>query len=109
MLKLTTAVAAVLLLASSAQAATPAQQLASFLKPALTAKYAGHVFTKVYCKIPSMTATKATCIAAFTQSSAELKGNFHVAITINRSTGGVTWKATSVTCADLKTGKPVKC
>ena len=93
----------------SAPAATPSQQLAAALKPAITAKYAGRTFQMVTCAIPSATARHATCLAHFTQRSAGLKGVFRVAVTIDRSTGGVTWRATSATCTDLQTGKPVRC
>ena len=84
-------------------------QLAAALKKPISAAYKGYLFTKVACSIPSPTAAKARCNAFFTHKTQELKGVFRIAVTIDRSTGGVRWKATSASCTDLRTGATVRC
>jgi hypothetical protein len=104
------AMAAALAFVGSAQAAnSPNVQLAAAMKRSVAATYKGYVFTRVTCTIPSTTATHAACNAYFTHKPQQLKGVFHLAITIDRSTGGVRWRATSASCTDLRTGAKVKC
>jgi hypothetical protein len=102
---------AALVVAGSAQAAdTPSTRLAAAMKRSIAATYGkSYVLTKVTCAIPSSTSTHASCNASFTRRSQQLEGVFHIAVTINRSTGGVTWRATSATCTDLVTGAKVRC
>jgi len=83
--------------------------LARALKGALTRTYKGYAFTRVSCWIPSPTSTRARCTARFVHAAQSLKGVFGIAVTIDRSTGGVRWQATSATCADLASGKKVAC
>jgi hypothetical protein len=85
-------------------------KLAAALKKSIAATYKqGYVFNRVTCAVPSKTATRASCKAAFTYRKQRLKGVFKIAVLIDRSTGGVSWKATSVSCADLKSGAKVAC
>lgn len=106
---LTTLVAA-LALAGVAQAATgEGAQLAAALRKPIQKVYKGYVFTKISCVVPSTTAKKATCNAFFTHKAQGLKGDFQIAVTIDRSTGNISWRATSATCIDLASGKAEKC
>jgi hypothetical protein len=104
---------AVLAFAGSAQAATgDGAKLAKALKPNIASFYkskgSSDVFTKVTCVLPS-TASTGHCKAYFTNKSQRLTGWFAVTATIDRSTGGVRWRATRVTCRDSKTGASLKC
>lgn len=102
---------AVLCLAGAAQAAGGENaELAAVLKPAIQKRYTnGDVFSRVTCDVPSMKATRATCNAYFTNTGEQLKGVFHVDVTIARSTGNITWQEKSVSCTDLKSGKTLAC
>ena len=101
---------AALALAGQAQAADgESAKLAAALKRSMASTYHGYVFTKVACSIPSATATKAACNAHFTHRAQQLEGVFRIAVTIDRKTGGVSWKATSATCTDLVSGKKIRC
>jgi hypothetical protein len=110
-LRLSAVAVAALALVGAAEAADGDNvRLAAAMKRSVAATYkTGYVFTRVTCRIPSSTATRATCNAYFTKRSQGLKGVFHIAVTIDRSTGGVGWKATSAACTDLKTGAKVRC
>ena len=66
------------------------------------AKGSDDVFTTVACTI-GRAATSATCHASFTNRSAGTRGVFVVKVTSS------TWRATSVSCRSLTTGKAVKC
>jgi hypothetical protein len=106
-------VIAALVFVGSAQAATPDNvKLATALKTSLQRTYkskgSDDVFTKVTCVLPNM-ATTGHCKAYFTSASLRETGWFAVTATINRSTGGVRWTLTKVTCKDSKTGAPVSC
>jgi hypothetical protein len=103
------AIAALVIVGSATATVSPGVKLAAALKPSVAATYKGYVFTRVTCSIPSATATRASCNAYFTHRQQQLKGVFHLAITIDRSTGGVRWRATSASCTDLRTGAKVKC
>lgn len=110
MLKVAAAFAALGIAASAQAADTPSTKLAAAMKRSVAATYGkGYVWTRVTCTIPTATATRATCNASFTRRAQRLKGVFHIAVTIDRSTGGVRWRATSVSCTDLATGARVKC
>jgi hypothetical protein len=74
---------------------SPSAKLAASLEQAVSAAYDGYVFTKVTCTLPSATATSARCKAFFTNKASGLKGVFHIAVTIDRKTGRVRWRATS--------------
>jgi hypothetical protein len=109
-----TAAAAATIAVSVAQAAKPtdAMVLAAHLKTSIQATYRhkvpGLLFTNVTCALPSG-ATKGRCKAHFELQARRLKGVFRVTATVDRSNGGVHWKATSAACRDVRTGKPVKC
>ena len=110
MLKGLTALAATLALtgaATAATAATPTERnVAKTLKAAMQkfykAKGSEDVFTTVSCKV-GRTATAATCRASFTNPAAGTRGVFVVKVTSS------SWRATSVSCHSLTTGKAVRC
>jgi hypothetical protein len=111
-LSLSAALALTVLLAAAPALAAGGEgaKLAASLKKSLVATYKpGYTFTKVSCVVPTKTATKSSCNAAFTYPKQRLRGMFRIAVTIDRSTGGVRWKATSVSCTDLKSGAKVRC
>jgi hypothetical protein len=111
LLRAAAAALAALALAGAALAADgQSAKLAAAMKRSVAATYAnGYVFSRVTCAIPSTTATRASCNAYFTLQRQRLKGVFRLAITIDRSTGGVRWRATSASCTDLKSGAKVRC
>jgi hypothetical protein len=112
LVRLIAAVALTLLFAAAPALAAGGDgpKLAAALKKSISATYKhGYVFDKVTCAVPSKTATRASCKAAFTYRKQRLKGVFRIAVLIDRSTGGVSWKATSVACTDLKSGAKVAC
>jgi hypothetical protein len=107
-------VLAAVALAGTAGAARPADSsvLATNLKKSMQASYKksvpGLVFTRVTCALPAR-ATAGRCKAAFTIRPRRLKGVFTVSATVNRSSGGVRWRAVSAACTDTRTGKRVSC
>jgi len=110
-LKPATIALAALCVAGAAQAAGgESAKLAAALKPAIQKVYRnGDAFSRVTCDVPSTTATQATCNAYFENTGQQLEGVFHVVVKIARSSGNITWQAKSVSCTDLKSGKPVAC
>jgi hypothetical protein len=106
-LRALTALVAALALAGAATAATPAERsVAKTLKTAMQkfykAKGSADVFTTVACTI-GRAQMAATCNASFTNRSAGTRGVFVVKVTSSN------WRAMSVTCHSLKTGKALKC
>ena len=106
------AAAAGLLLVPAALAATPADiklagQLKTQMQRTYSAKAPGTTITAVTCKI-NAARTGATCAAHFTRRTQNLKGVYQVTVAAD-STGNADWKATSATCANLRTGARVKC
>ena len=103
--------AVALAIAGFAQAATPdSVKLANALKANMTSLYKkkapDHAITKGTCVLPAM-ATVGHCKAYFTIVSQQAKGFYSVTASIDRTTGGVRWKETKVTCVDSKTGAQV--
>jgi len=103
--------AVALAIAGSAQGATgDGAKLAAALKANMASLYKrkapDHAITKVTCVLPAM-ATVGHCKAYFTIVSQQAKGFYSVTASIDRTTGGVRWKETKVTCVDSKTGAQV--
>jgi hypothetical protein len=106
------AAAGALLLVPCALAATPnelglAKALKTQMQRTYAAKAPGTKITTVTCKI-NAAGTGAKCAAHFTRSSQKLKGVYRVTVSADAS-GNASWKATSVTCANIRTGAKVKC
>jgi hypothetical protein len=105
-------VAGSLAAAASAARPTDASVLAKSLKTSLQTSYRktvpGLVFTKVTCSL-ARGAAAGRCSAAFALSARGLKGVYTIKATVNRKTGGVRWRATSVACTDGRTGKRISC
>lgn len=78
----------------------------------MQARYKGSVpgirFTKVSCTLVKSHA-KGHCVARFTLASQQVNGVYQVAITVDTTTGGVHWRATSVACTDSNTGARLGC
>jgi hypothetical protein len=68
----------------------------------------GLVFGRVTCKLAA-NLKSGHCKARFTYAARQLNGVYQVAATIDPRTGGVHWRATSVSCTNTRTGKKVAC
>jgi len=107
-------VAAALVLAASASAATPAQHVAAQLKPQLQAALKKQyptlkvTFTKITCAI-AKNGKSGRCAAYFQIPAARAIGAFTIGLTINPSTGKYTWKQLAAACKDSSTGQKLAC
>ena len=68
----------------------------------------GLVFHRVSCTLAA-NLKSGRCKASFTYPAQHLNGVYQVAATIQQKTGGVRWRATSVSCTSSRTGKKVDC
>jgi hypothetical protein len=93
-------------------AQSPATKLAAALKTSMQRTYKttvpGLVFRRVTCKLSANLKT-AQCDARFTWAAQRRNGVYKVTASIDRTTGGVRWRATSVSCTNSQTGKKVAC
>jgi hypothetical protein len=89
-----------------------AAKLAASLKASMTRTYKpsvpGLVFTKVTCTL-AKDRKSGKCAAAFTWKAQKRKGVYQVQTKIDPTTGGVQWRAVSVACTSLATGKKIAC
>jgi hypothetical protein len=93
-------------------AATPneialAKTLKTEMQRTYNARHAGTRFTTVTCRI-NAAGTGARCVAHFTRKAQGLKGSYRVTVAADAA-GNASWKATSVSCANLRTGAKVEC
>jgi hypothetical protein len=112
--RLALCLAAVLFLvaATSALAATPAQQFAKQLKRSMQTYYnradPGLKITTVTCRVAKNDRT-GRCNARFTRASQRARGLFVIGVTIDPATGNVKTKTLSAACTDSKTHKKISC
>jgi hypothetical protein len=100
--------------APAAPPATPtrAQALAGALKVSMKKTYKttvpGLVFGRVTCTL-AKDLKSGRCQARFTYEARRLRGVYQVAASIDRASGGVRWRATSVACTHLTSGAKIAC
>jgi hypothetical protein len=101
-------------LVATASAATPAQRVAAQLKPKLEAQLKASypslkvTFTKITCQLAKSEKT-GKCAAYFQIPAARAIGTFAIGVTIDTTTGKLTWKQISAACKDTKTGQKLAC
>lgn len=102
------------MLAAGASATTPAQHVATQLKPQLAAALKKQyptlkvTFTKITCQI-AKSGKSGKCAAYFQIPAARAIGTFTIGLTINPANGKYTWKQLSAACKDSKTGQKLSC
>jgi hypothetical protein len=107
-------VAALALAAGASAAKNPAQRVAVQLKPllltALKKQYPTLqvTFTKITCKLAA-SRKSGRCAAYFQIPAARAIGAFTIGLTINTSTGKLTWKELAAVCKDSQTGRKLAC
>jgi hypothetical protein len=112
--RLALAVGAALVLVAAASATTPAEHVATQLKPQLQSALKKQyptlkvTFTKITCAI-AKSGKSGTCAAYFEIPAARAIGAFTIGLTINPSTGKYTWKQLAAACKDSQTGKKLAC
>jgi hypothetical protein len=110
------ACAAGLLLAPNALTAPGADpnaaRVAKALKESMQRTYKTTVpglrFRRVTCTLAA-SLRSGDCKATFTYAAKHLNGVYRVKATIDPGTGGVRWRATSVSCTNARTDKKVAC
>jgi hypothetical protein len=113
-LRVVPVLAAALVLAASASATTPAEHVATQLKPQLQASLKKQyptltvTFTKVTCSI-AKNGKSGKCAAYFQIPAARAIGAFTIGLKIDPSTGKYTWKQLAAACKDSSTGQKLAC
>jgi hypothetical protein len=112
--RLAAVIAAALVLTATAGAASPAKQVAVKLKPLLLSSLKQEyptlkvTFTKITCKLAS-NGRSGRCAAYFEIPAARAIGAFTIALTIDPTTGKLTWKQLAAVCKDSSTGQKLAC
>jgi hypothetical protein len=107
-------VLAALVVVASAGAANPAKQVAVQLKPLLVSALKQQyptlkvTFVKITCKLASNRAT-GRCAAYFEIPAARAIGALTIGLTIDTTTGKLTWKELAAVCKDSQTGQKLAC